>query len=419
MGRMNNNTPKPSATAMEPVMGTTGSGKAQYTDGLTPGNLALQGMSKDPETTNDEPVIYRKVLLRVVFWALGLAACFGAAGVIFAGHDTLWRIVGTCAATAAGAFLILAASRQLDQETTWLPGVMAVSLIVIEYLATLGLTWNLFGSAQERVALTMLFLAATTVPAIGFSGILNRPDGALSARVGLLASTAVFVLLMVGTWGEWLGAAREERWYSLGLSLAIFAALAVLCLIGSGTDRRHWRWLGVAAAGTAFSMSAYAILLDIHAASTFFVCVVSAAAVVAHANALTWCPLKPAQRWLLWGTIAAGIATGGFVDLARITSPWQEEMVGRLAGATAIIAGCGTLALLVLARINQRAVPVVATLADLREVMLTCPRCRAKQTITLGSGKCGACGLVIQVRVQEPEPEEQKSRQGPAGNSLA
>ena len=380
------------------------------TPGNIPGNVARQGTIEDPESMQNQPVIYRKVLLRVVFWALGLAACFGAAGVIFAGHDTLFRIVGTCAATAVGAFLMLAASRQLDHETTWLPGVMAVSLIVTEYLATLGLTWKLVGSAQEPAALTMLFLAATMIPAIGFTGIMKRPDGALSARVGLFASIAVFALLMVGTWGGWLGAVRAERWHRLGLSLALFAVLAVLCLIGSGTDRRHWRWLGVAAAAAAFSISAYAIMLDIHQTSAFFVCIVSVAAVVAHANAMAWCPLKPAQWWLLWGTIGAGIATGGFVDLARITSPWQEEMLGRLAGATAIIAGCGTLALLILARINQRIVPVAATLADLREIALTCPRCRARQTVALGSGKCAACGLLIQVRVQEPEPEEQKIR---------
>jgi hypothetical protein len=363
-------------------------------------------MIEDSEIMENQPVIYRKVLLRIVFWALGLAACFGAAGVIFAGHDTLWRIVGTCAATAAGAFLLLAASRQLDQETTWLPGVMAVTLIVIEYLATLGLTWKLVGSAEDPAALTMLYLAATAVPAIGFTSILKRPDSALLARVGLFASAAVFILFMVGTWGGWLGKVPAERWHFLGLSLAAFAMLAVLCLVGAGTDRRHWRWLGVTAAAVAFSISAYAIIRDIHKTSAFFVCVVSVAAVVAHANAMAWCPLKPAQRWLLWGTIGAGIATGGFVDLARITTPWQEEMLGRLAGATAIIAGCGTLALLILARIYQRIVPHAGTLAELREVALTCPRCRAKQTIAIGSGECGACGLVIQVRVQEQEPKE-------------
>ncbi len=383
-----NMTPKPS---------TTGTGTA--------GNLTRLGLVEDSESMKNNPVIYRKVLLRVVFWALGLAAGFGAAGVIFAGHDTLWRIVGTCAATAVGAFLVLAVSRQFEQEATWLPGVMAVSLIVTEYLATLGLTWNLFGRADEQVAMTMFYLAGTSVPAIGFSAILKRADASLSGRVGLFASAVVFVLLMVGIWGGWLGKVRAERWQLLGLSLAVFAALAVLCLIGTGTDRRHWRWLGVAAAATAFAISAYAILSDIHETSAFFVCVVSVAAVVAHANAMAWCPLKPAQRWLLWGTIGAGIATGGFVDIASITSPWQAEMLGRLAGAMAIMGGCGTLALLVLAKINQRTVPVPATVADLGEITLTCPRCRAKQTIAIGTGKCVACALSIQVRVQEPEPD--------------
>ena len=370
--------------------------------------MARMNLIEDPESMENQPVIYRKVLLRIVFCALGLAACFGAAGVLFAGDERVWRIVGTCAATAVGAFLLLTASRQLDHETTWLPGVMAISLIVTEYLAGLGLIWDFFGSAHDPVAFTMFFLVATTVPAIAFSGILKRSDGALSGRVGLFASVVVFALLMVGTWGGWLGAVRAEHWRSAGLSLGIFATLAVVCLIGSGTDRRHWRWLGVAAAGAAFAISAYAIIQDIHETSAFFVCIVSVAAVVAHANAMAWCPLKPAQRWLLWGTIGAGIATGGFIDWARITTPWQEEMLGRLARASAIIAGCGTLALLILAKINQRIVPVAATLADLREITLTCPRCRTKQTITLGSGKCEACGLVIQVRVQEPESEEQK-----------
>ena len=375
------------------------------------GKLACMSL-KTPEPTEpseSQPVIYRKVLLRIVFWALGLAACFGAAGVIFAGHDTLWRIVGTCAATAAGAFLVLATSRQLDREATWVPGAMMISLILTEYLGALGLIWNLFRRAEEPAALTMLCLVATAIPAIGFAAIIRRPDAALSARVGLVASSVVFGLLTVGTWSRWLGQPRGERWQLLGLFLAIFALLAVVCLIGSGTDGRHWRWLGVAAAGTAFACSVYGIIFDIHETSTFFVCVVSVAAVVAHANAMAWCPLKPAQRWLLWGTIGAGIATGAFVDLERMTRPWQEELLGRLAGATAIIGGCGTLALLILARINQRRVPAAVTVADLREVKLTCPRCRTKQTIAIGSGQCDACGLIIQLRVQAPEPEKQGS----------
>ena len=76
---------------------------------------------------------------------------------------------------------------------------------------------------------------------------------------------------------------------------------------------------------------------------------------------------------VLLGTIGAGMATGAFVDLGSITRPWQKEMLGRLAGASAIIGGCGTLSLLVLARIKQRSVPVATTAADLCEITLACP----------------------------------------------
>ena len=160
-----------------------------------------------------------------------------------------------------------------------------------------------------------------------------------------------------------------------GLFLAVFTILSVLCLVGAGTDRRHWRWLGVVVA------------------------------VVGHANVMAWCALKPTQRWLFWGTIGARIATGVFVDLGSITRPWQEEMLGQLAGASAIIGGCGTLSLLVLARIKQRSVPVATTAADLREITLACPRCRTKQTIMIGLAKCKTCELIIEVQVRERQSE--------------
>ncbi len=258
------------------------------------------------------------------------------------------------------------------------------------------------------MTLSMLFLAATAIPAIALYAIARRTDAAVAARFGQIASFLVFVLLMVGTWSKWLQHARPERWLEAGGALALFALLALLCLIGYGTDRRHWRWLGVAAAGLAFAISAYAIARNIHESSAFFVCVVSVAAVVAHANTMAWCPLKPAQRWLLWGTIGAGIATGVFVDVGKITSPWQDEMLGRLAGAAAIVGGCGTLAMLVLAKLNQRSVPLKMSLAELRELKLTCPRCGEKQKLPLGSGECSGCGLLISVTVRERTPAPEK-----------
>ena len=343
----------------------------------------------------------RKVLLRIVFASLALAAGFGAAGVIFAGHDALWRIVGTCAATAVGALLVLGSSSLLEREETWPPGALSLALFVGEYLLMLGLIWEIFGQAQDQAGLTLIFLALTGLPALVFVGIQRRPATLVAARVGLVACAVSFLLLMIGTWGRGWGTRtfEHDHWFEVSGWLAPFAVLAVLSLIGAGSDRRHWRWAGVAAAAAAFSMATYAIVLDIRQTSSLFVCIVSVAVVVAHANAMVRVPLTSNQRWLLWATLAASFAAAGFVDVGSITRPWQQERLGRLAGAAAIVAGCGTLALLVLARINRRVPPPEVSVEDVRQVTLICPRCSRKQTIAVESGTCAACGLGIAVRL--------------------
>jgi hypothetical protein len=343
----------------------------------------------------------REVLLRIVFGSLALAAGFGAAGVIFAGHDTLGRIAGTCTATAVGALLVFGSSSLLEREETWPPGALSLVLFVGEYLLTLGLIWEVFGPAEEQAGLTALFLALTGFPALVFVGTLRQPVTFVAARVGLAACAASFLLLMIGTWGRGWGTRNFEhnRWFEVSGSLAAFAFLAVLSLIGAGLDRRHWRWAGVAAAAAAFSIATYAILLDIRQTSSLFVCLVSVAIVVAHANAMVRVPLASKQRWLLWATLGAAFTTAGFVDVGSITRPWQQEMLGRLGGAAAIMAGCGTLALLVLARVNRRVEPPEFSSAAVREVTLICPRCNRKQSIAVESGRCAVCGLGIAVRL--------------------
>jgi hypothetical protein len=348
----------------------------------------------------------QKILLRVVFGSLALAACFGAAAVIFAGHDTLWRIGGTCVATAFGALLLFGSSNLLEREATRQPGLLATALVIMEYVLTLGQIWDLLGRAGDQAGMTMLFLALTGVPAIAFLAMLERPATAVAARLGLAACCADLALLMIGVWGTGWGhpSFDSNRWFDVSTSLASFAFFAVLSLVGAGHGRRRWRWAGVAAAAAGFALSTYAIILEIHRPSPLFVCVTTVAVVVAHANAMMLCPLKPGQRWLQAGTIGAAITTGLLVDLGSLTSPWQEEMLGRLAGAAAIIAGCGTLALLILARINRGVVrPGVAT-SEVREIALVCPLCGTKQTIPIGDGRCAGCGLGIAVRLEERSP---------------
>ena len=346
----------------------------------------------------------REILLRIVFGSLALAAGFGAAGVIFAGHDTLWRIVGTCAATAVGALLLLGSSTLLEREEARQPGAMSVALVVAEYVLMLGLIWELFYGADDQAGLTALFLALTGFPALVFLGLTTRQGTAVAARVGLAACATSFLLFMIGTWSRGWGHRdfRHNHWFEVGSSLAPFALLAVFSLVGTGLDRRHWRWAGVAAAAAGFSITTYAIVFDIHQTSSLFVCIVSVAIVVAHANTMMLVPLASGQRWLLWGTLGAAITSAVLVDVRSITSPWEQERLGRLAGAAAIIAGCGTLALLVLARINRRVDSSGFRSPEVREVTLVCPRCRRRQAIAIEHGTCAGCGLGIAVRLAEP-----------------
>ena len=65
------------------------------------------------------------------------------------------------------------------------------------------------------------------------------------------------------------------------------------------------------------------------------------------------------------------------------------------------MAACGTLALLVLARINRK-VDVEPGSADLGEIPLVCPRCRKKQSLPVGNSICASCDLRISIREEEP-----------------
>ncbi|MCH7606667.1 MAG: glycine--tRNA ligase [Chloroflexi bacterium] len=78
-----------------------------------------------------------------------------------------------------------------------------------------------------------------------------------------------------------------------------------------------------------------------------------------------------------------------------------QDIVGRVAAAGGIVAGCGTLALGVLARMNRK-VEFEPFSPELSEITVVCPRCRKKQPIRIGDSACAACELRISIRIEEP-----------------
>ena len=104
------------------------------------------------------------------------------------------------------------------------------------------------------------------------------------------------------------------------------------------------------------------------------------------------------------GTIASMVVGALFFDLEVINETrgiYGIGMYGRFAGAGGIVAACGSLALLICAKLNGPDEPVktISDIKTLASVQITCPRCGKRQGLELGGAPCVKCGLVMNVEV--------------------
>jgi MFS family permease len=342
----------------------------------------------------------RKLILKVLLWSLGLAAIAGVLAVLVA-NDIIWRIVGTGILTAAAALVTLPLSHMVDRKKMRSAGLFGLVVVVIEFLLFLALIWELHAilpvwRSEENVLMTIGAVGGASVAATLLLLAVQRPDARVAGMAGLGLTSAFFVAAMIGSWvpPKWV-----EEWWATAWIIAIFGALSVAALVGTGTgDRRHWRWIGAAASAVAAYMliaAAWTSAADWETMSLF----IAAGIYVAFANLVMRVPLKPGQGWLRTGTLLAGAATAVLSEL--IVFDYRDEIVTRSDAAAAILASCGTLALLVLARLNRR-VDFEPLSQEMRQITVFCPRCRKKQTLELGGAACKACGLRIEVRAEEP-----------------
>jgi hypothetical protein len=385
---------------------------ANRTGGLLSANRAFISKGKECELLSKFPIEgfnmpLRSILLRVLFVSLALAAVFGAAGILFGSHDTIWRISATSVATALGALLLLVASPKVDKLAARPSALLAITLIVLEYLLTLMAIWEqgfFFSSSNnESLWLTILFIALVGIPAIGLMRMTRTALTAVAGSVGLaLAVVELFMLLLIA-WDQFPWT-REFIAEELAGWLPPCALLIVGCLVGRGGGWwRAGRWLGAATAGLAYSLIAYGVIHDIHRGAQIVTYITCIAAALTYANVVLLCPLQPAQIWLRWLTIASGVATSLFVSASTYLGPYSNDVADRLAGACGIVAGCGLLALLVLARLNRRMLIAPNAMQDLREITLVCPVCKKKQTLPLGTAACADCRALIHIRIEDPK----------------
>jgi endogenous inhibitor of DNA gyrase (YacG/DUF329 family) len=329
------------------------------------------------------------------------------------GQEVLYRTVGTLSLTAICAALLFWVTRKLNDPAAYVAAMLATSLVIIEFVLGLIAIWevdNRLLSIPEEYSWELIFIfAAVGVPAVACVRFLRHPQATMACRVGLVLCAVMFVLWLIGmdssSWQYW---ESDDYIYGFGL-------LTTLCLIGFGTDRRYWRWIGVVCAAGACTTCIWLINSKGPWLTLPQTVMISIAVFVAHANLALRCPLKPRQKWIAYGTVAAVALVVIFWNTAVYITPEilyagplnVETFPSRLAAAFGIVAACGSLALVILWRSNQKLVLGKHGLAEALDVAslqvtVICPTCQRKQTLGKAAGACPGCGLRMKVVLEEP-----------------
>ncbi len=354
----------------------------------------------------------RGILLRIMLWSLGIGAVLGAFAILAGGGTAIWRVSGTTFTAAVAAALMMGASGLSERKSGRTAGVVGMLLIVAEFFLLLMLIWDVFpaiGGRQyaESIALTSLYLFLCGAPAVGLLRVYYEPNTRTTAIAGLILAVAAFVLLMVGSWWA-TGWSAREHWFASGGAVGGIGVLFAGCLIGVGVPGGSrpallGRIIGALAASVALYVGLEAIWLNLHEDTGLFRIPLSLAAVIAHANLCFAAPLKTGQRWVRLATIAAAACTAVFVNVSLSLAHGSDgEFAGRLAGAAGVMAACGSLALVVLARMNRRMTDHAPVLSQIRELTIICPGCQRKQTLPVGEAACPTCRLRFNLSVEEP-----------------
>ncbi len=356
----------------------------------------------------------KKLFLRIMLWSLAAAATGGVLAVLFGGGDLILRVIGTGIVLAVASGLMLPVSGMVDREQTRTAGLVGMGAVIVEFLLALVVIWDvlplLVGRRyEEPLGLTLVHFGLAAVIAIFFLRFRHSRQAARAWCPGVVLTGAAFCIVMIAVWTQEPWEVRENWWGTAG-ALAVTGAMAVACLVTlPPADWRNWRWGGVLASIVACMLWIAEVWIGSGSdmGLVIFCGSLSLAAILAYTNLALLCPLKEGQSWLRNGTIVAFAIAAVLIDLHVISHDifgsvlLDESLLARGAGAASIVSACGTLALLVLARLNRNIDYESFSTAPVK-ITVICPRCCKKQTIPLGQAACPSCELRIHTRIEEP-----------------
>jgi hypothetical protein len=365
----------------------------------------------------DDTASLRRVILRIMLGALAVSAALAIFGVLdSAARDQSPRMIGTGIAAAVASALLLASCKFLDSEKFRRTGLLVMGLILVQFILVLIALWgDLWMSGSNRVVDTLPLIAAmfpiAAVPAAMFFHVRQLKGGRFAGIFGMASSCLAFAFFAI--------AASDDRGFSnnsmsmiyweTGWACWSFAFVAAACSAGAGVDRKHWRWIGLAAAVLAFALGLNDVWTSRNTAIVLFTISTTLAVLIGHANVLWLCKLNPRQRWLRWATAIAAWIAGAVFDYAAIVNSREgsnEDFTWRIGTAAAICAACGTVAVAIITAFNRRIAPNPSAGIDAGQIDLICPICRKKQTVPIkdgtGESTCANCGVILSIRLRAP-----------------
>jgi rRNA maturation protein Nop10 len=349
----------------------------------------------------------RRLLLRIMLISLAVAAALGAGSVLLLPAGDVWRIFGTGILTAAACGILLPISLLTDKPKSRSAGLLGMAIILIEYLLAMSLIWgseHWGDTLMEQVGFATLFVPTVGVPAVALLRIAGTKLGRWAGRIGVALCGVEFILLMIAARMEATRSNSDQAWSTAGVC-AIFFPLLLLSLAGLNASPGAWRrWPAIIMSFVSLVVCLVGIWRDVEDHPSTFAVLVSIATVLAYVNIAMLCPLKSGQIWARWVAVLSVAATAACIDCGVFLNySGNDELFGRLAAATGIIAGCATLALAIFAALNRKIERPAIMLQDVRSVEVICPLCRKKQPIATGGAMCVECGLRITIQLEQPQ----------------
>jgi len=340
----------------------------------------------------------RSYLIHFMLIVLGLTGLGAAWAAIRDGDEDSLRVIETGVSCAIATAVILPFSTRADRIGSRLEGLAGMTFIMLMFATSLALIWGLFerignSDLEWKVWWTLLWVAATCLPAALKIRLLQSNAHWIAGVFGIALSMTVLILFLLGTWHP-KNDDFDNVFIRSGLVISATGLVATLAMFGAGVrPRRYWRWIGVVAAATACTRILLEIWRENYNDATEWVQVAALclAAAIAHLVVCLLIPLTPLQRWirivtcLSAFTAAASVATMSWAKAHDKT--WSN--LDRSTAAAGILACCGTLSLLVLARFN-RGLDRKPVLTQIREMTLVCPGCRSHE-----NGFIGQVGLFL------------------------